>query len=177
MKKKLVFVAGLAFLFLTACSSISVNYDYDTESNFSQFKTYKWLRNKKLKTDNKLNSIGYKRIRKAVNSELKLKGFEIKNKGNADFFVIAYADVRDKINITDFGYGYGSYWGGRGGNIFVNRYKQGTLVIDIVDSKTKQLVWRGIGSKAVGRDYSPKEKTQMVREVVNKILENFPPKN
>ena len=66
-------------------------------------------------------------------------------------------------------------YGGR--QIDVYQYTQGTLVIDIVDAKTKTLVWRGSATGTVdGQQRSPEEMQQRVNNVVAQIMANFPPK-
>lgn len=177
MKGKLAFAVGLALLFVTACSSISVNYDYDTENNFSNYTTYKWLRKKNMQAKDSGDFINYNRIRKAVNSELAAEGFKLKDKGKPDFFVIAYSGFNNKSDVSYWGYSYEPQWDIYESNYPVSYYKEGTLVIDIINAKTKELVWRGAGKKPVVKNYSPKEKMEIVKKVVNKILENFPPKN
>jgi len=70
-------------------------------------------------------------------------------------------------------YGYG-YWGGYGYSYTqVRRYNQGTIVLDIVDARTHQLVWVGILDKEV-RSANPPGKR--IEKSVKKLLKNFPPK-
>ena len=57
-----------------------------------------------------------------------------------------------------------------------NDYTEGTLVIDIVDMGTKQLAWRGLGTKVLSGNYQDNTQGQeMVQENIDKILTNFPP--
>jgi hypothetical protein len=70
-------------------------------------------------------------------------------------------------------WGYG-YWGGFNyGYTEVRSYKKGTLVLDIVDARTHQLVWVGILDKEV-RSVNPPSKR--IQKTITKLLKNFPPK-
>jgi hypothetical protein len=71
----------------------------------------------------------------------------------------------------------GGYWGGYpyGRNIDVTSYTEASLILDIVDTKIKELVWRGIGIKAIETNKSPEERTKTIDEAVEKILGEYPP--
>jgi hypothetical protein len=83
--------------------------------------------------------------------------------------------------ITNF-YGYGGAYrpyGWNGGMASANttynvqEYKDGSLIIDIVDSKTKKLVWEGIGNKEI--DKPLKDPDKLISTAVASILAGFPP--
>jgi hypothetical protein len=87
--------------------------------------------------------------------------------------------ARDELQINHVAYspyapwGYG-YWGGFNyGYTEVRSYKKGTLVLDIVDARTHQLVWVGTLEREV-QSVNPSGKK--VRKAVSKLLKNFPPK-
>ena len=59
-----------------------------------------------------------------------------------DFRVALHTGQQSKVRVTDYGYGYGvGRWGG--GGLDVYQYQEGTLILDVVDAKTKKLMWRG----------------------------------
>jgi len=81
---------------------------------------------------------------------------------NPDILIYPHASTKEKISVTDWGGGYGGWWGtgpygwGYGSRIDVRQYTEGYLILDIVTPKDKQLVWRGIGSFSVSfKEYSP----------------------
>ena len=57
----------------------------------------------------------------------------------------------------------------------VQEYDEGMLVIDITDTKTKDLLWRGTATRRISRQATPEETTQTVNEMVGKTLAQFPP--
>ena len=66
----MVCVAGMVI----GCSSVyDVQYDYDQETDFSQLQTYDWLPTPE---GADIDDISIERVKKAVNAELKAKGFQ-----------------------------------------------------------------------------------------------------
>ncbi len=58
----------------------------------------------------------------------------------------------------------------------VREYTEGTLIIDFVDPKADQLIWRGTGQSRLSESKTPEERTENINEAVAKILAQFPPK-
>ncbi|TVL99763.1 MAG: DUF4136 domain-containing protein [Candidatus Brocadia sp. WS118] len=168
-------------LILTSCSSLIVRHDYDREYNFNQYKTYRWPADSEIDKNDVLarNSLVYKRVQAAVDKELKAKGFTLQESGETDFVVVAHAGVKDKMQIHQYGGGrygwYDPWWGPYGGYTDVSYYQEGTLVIDIVDLKSKELAWRGTGSGVVKEYNNPDKMQKDLNAAVAKVLANFPP--
>ena len=112
------------------------------------------------------------RIAATMRADLEAKGFDSTSPRNADFLVTFYTAVRRRVVINNAGwYGWGR-WGWRGGTRWVNSYPEGTLVIDIIDRRDRQLVWRGVGESAFTKMNPSDEK---VAKKVAKIMASFPP--
>jgi hypothetical protein len=111
------------------------------------------------------------------------KGLKAVAPDKADLIILTYAGVKDRVNLSTYGYSTGGYWGpyygGYGGGYstqtVVNRYQEGTLHIDIMDSKEKALVWKGSGTGVISDARSPQERQQIINEAVMEILDEFPP--
>ncbi len=161
---------AVMLLFLSGCSPISVRTDYDHEVNFSAYKTYRWMPppKKRAKKSVRKGSLLDTRVRRAVEAELESRGYTVKTSGRADALLAYHVGVRDRIDVEHYGYGYG-YWGRR---THVHRYKEGTIVIDIVDPEARQLIWRGAAAGAVGH---PQPNPEKVKKAVAKIFEDYPP--
>jgi hypothetical protein len=157
-------------LFLFSCSPITVRTDYDREVDFSAYRTFRWMPYPK-NAENTVprNSPLDKRIRRAVERELESKGYVIQDQGPADAVLAYHVGVRRKVDVSHVHYGY---WGWRRAT-YVNQYKEGTIVLDIVDLNKKELLWRG---SAVGVVGSLEESEERIRKSVAKILERYPPK-
>jgi hypothetical protein len=177
MKRMTVGVLMVAFLTIAGCSSVTVKSDYDTEVDFTTFKTYRWVQEKVPGDELAQNPLLQKRVKASVDVALQAKGFILEETGDPDIVVVTHAGTKEKMQVTDWGgyYRYDPWWGPYGGSVDVSYYTEGTLVIDIVDARERELVWRGVGTGIV-REYSSGEKTQKaLDEVVAEILKDFPP--
>lgn len=179
-----ILLAALA-VSLTGCSSISYNYDWDQDAQFGAYKTFAWMPDSSIARSAprsnadaaiKNNDLLDRRIRRAVEEELIAKGFT-KAEGTGDFMVAYHVGSADKISITDWGYGYGGpYWGGYGRDIDVYQYQQGTLILDLIDTNAKELVWRGTATKPLDDRPTPESIDRTVNTVVGTLLKRFPPR-
>ncbi len=180
---RILFVGMALSLFLAGCSSITVNYDYDTTTNFGQYRTYKWAPEPGNPTQvqdanqaSQRSGLLSNRIKSAVDIELKAKGLTL-SEGDADLMVIFHLGTQDKIQVTDWGYGYSShYWGYGGRQVDVYQYQEGQMIIDLVEEQSHNLVWRGSGKGVVDSSpRSPEEMQARINDVVAQIMANYPP--
>jgi hypothetical protein len=169
-------------LLMVACgTSISTNYDYDVNARFEQYRTYDWVPKKESNAGGagaarQQSDLMNNRIKNAIAQQLSEKGFT-ENSSGPDVLMIFHTGVQDKVQVTDWGYRYSDYyWGWGGRDIDVYNYEEGTLIIDMVDAKTNQLVWRGAGSVALDNNMSPEKANNLVNSVVGKIFSKYPPK-
>jgi len=175
MKKYLVITVFL--LGVTGCSSISTTSDYDPAANFVSYTTFSIydgvIKNSELESA----PLVKKRVLEAIANEMQKKGMTQTDSSKADLIIFAQAGTTEKMNVTDYGYGYGGWWGPNpyGRNIDVSYYTQGSLVIDFVDNAKDELVWRGIGTAALQDRGTPEERQAFIDEAVAKILDQYPP--
>jgi hypothetical protein len=154
--------------------------DFDHQANFSQYKTYSWQEIKPA------NSLWDARIKNAVDAQLSAKGWAQVNSGG-DVAIVAIKTTQTQRtlhtfydNYGDFGGGWG--WRGFGGGGFggfgesdttEQDYKEGTLVIDMFDARTKQLIWRGSAEDMLSNKAEKNEKN--LEKGVAKMFKDFPP--
>ncbi len=180
----LLFCVLLMALALGCASSIDVKHDYDKSQDFAALKTYDWFPEPAIIPGNARTAMARsgllaKRIKDAVDSELSAKGL-MKDSRNPSFLILKHIGLDDKINVTDYGYSYGAYgryyggaWGGR--NIDVYEYTEGTLILDFIDTKTKQLIWRGCAIGTVDPNKTREEREKRLNKAIAKIMAKFPP--
>ena len=162
------------------CSSISTNFDYDREADFQSYKTFAWVPQQTTaigdaKQAQQTNTLLDKRIRNAVNAKLESQGMSIDTE-NPDLLIAYHTGIDQKINVTDWGYSYPRYYGGwGGGNVDVTSYEEGTLIVDLIDYKTKQLVWRGVASKALETNPTPEQMDKNMQAVIDALFSKYPP--
>ncbi len=170
-------VASLLFAAPVFAQKISTDYSHST--NFSQYHTYCWA---KVHTSNPLNE---ERVRRAVDQDLTAKGWQmVPSGGNVTLAAVGATHNQQEYNsfydgMGGFGGGFGwrRGWGGGGfgdTSTTVEQIPVGTLVLDMYDSGTRQLVWRGIASDTLSD--KPEKNTQKLDKAINKLLDKFPPK-
>ncbi len=173
------FVLLVVFIMLVGCASVTVNYDYDSEYDFGVYKTFKFAKMNIPDDALRAAPIVAKRVHESIKTVLEEKGFRFLKDEDADpdFVVVAHAGVKNRMQIHNWNRGgwYDPWWGPYGGHTTVSHYEEGTLVIDIVDMKNKELAWRGLGTKVLGDNKSPEKAEQAIDHIVRRILSNFPP--
>ena len=171
-------------LLLLGCATIPVNYDYDRQANWSSYKTYDWYAasaRAKGKAAGVVNPIMDSRVRHAVEQELATRGYKLEKTGEPDFLVTYYPVYQDHTVVTQSGM-YGG-WGYRrpfGYGVAVPftdvyQYRDGAIVLEIVDHKTNQMVWQAIGQGALTGIVDPRDADEQVAGAVKQILARFPP--
>jgi hypothetical protein len=161
---------------LLAASSFAqdVKTDYDRTADFNLYKTYSWAN---VHTENPLWA---DRIKAAVDSALTAKGWtQVTSGGNASIMAMEMTSNHQTLNTYYDGFGGG--WGWRGGfgggfgdaTTTEETYRVGTLVVDLFDSNTKKLIWRGSASDTLS-DKSNKN-IKNLDKAVDKMFDHFPP--
>ncbi|HTY41472.1 MAG TPA: DUF4136 domain-containing protein [Thermoanaerobaculia bacterium] len=171
MKKGFLFGILSAALLASACSTLTTAVDYDHTINWSQFHTFQLAEG-----DKDVVTFTQKRIADAITGQLTSKGWQAVT-SNPDIMVYTHGvrSTQTQWNATSMGgWGYRG-WGGMGGGMATateTKIPVGTLVVDLVNPKTKELVWRGTASDQISA--SGAEEGQ-VQTAVAELFKNFPP--
>ena len=181
--RKVTIIALLLILMtvlLFSCGpTLKVSSDYDRSVDFSTYKTFSMY---DFKAKGGVNQLNKDRIVRYIKSEMTRKGL-IETDRNPDLMINAVTVMKDKKSLTASTnyYGYGglyrpySYWAvpaSGSTTISTYDYKDGSLVIDVVDAKTKRMIWEGTGYAQIDR--KPKNPEEVISEVVTKIMQGFP---
>jgi hypothetical protein len=182
----------MGLVFAAGCAGMDVHYDFDREVNFALIQTYDWMSVPQKTKDNELT---LKHIKSAVNKQLQAKGLNVTS-NNPDVLIAVHGGKEKKVDVQEWGYAYrdrdyyntGAYYPymyptpypvdppGRE-NIEYRRgtdtyeYEVGTLIIDFVNAKKKELIWRGIATGVVDSNMTAED----IDRIVAKIMENYPP--
>ena len=171
----------LAFVAWSCEPALKVTSDYDKSANFQQYKTFKM--NLSDEAHESISALNKERVYAAVKAEMLKRNYM--ESENADLIVHTASIFKDKQSMTAHtsSYGYGGYyrpygWGGAMGvssytTYDVQNYKDGSLIIDIIDAKTQKLIWEGVGNKEI--DSPAKDPEKAINEAVATIMSNFPP--
>jgi hypothetical protein len=172
--KAIRMMMGLAILigFLAAISANaqSVQSDYDRSFNFSNVKTFAFAVQRRSATDPLANdSLNDGRIRSAMESQLIANGYRMDN-GNADFAIVYHVTTKNKLNVQDYSVGP-PRWFGRT-DIRVNQYSEGTLLVDFIDTKTNQVIWRGSATGTLEMKGVDKKISKSVEKLVKQFIKD-----
>lgn len=182
-------VIGLLVLTVSACSSVRILSDYDNMAEFVSYKTFELAPpSQDLPKDPVINDLNGQRVRAAITRELEARGYQLAN--DADLVVNIYVKVEQRleevrsiegpyfpyrVSFWYYGHwGYYNYWGPGWGysSVRVRDYKEGTLVVDLVDKKTKRLVWHGV---AIGNpDNFRKNAEERINKAIKKLFDEYP---
>jgi acylphosphatase len=152
-----------------AALAMEAKYDFDHHVDFSQYKTYSWA---KVEMPSPLWN---DRVKDAVDQALSGKGWT-KVPTDGDVSIVAVGTTHEKQTLRTFYDGFdGWIWGGFGDAVtYMDHYKVGTLIIDMFDTKTKKLIWRGWAMDTLAGDSEKNQKK--LDKAVKKLFEKFPPK-
>lgn len=188
MKKvviKSLLLALPAFLVMSCKPTVKVSTDYDRSANFSAYKSFSLYY---LLTSRNISELNEERIWNSIRTEMIRKGY-VENNQNPDLVVNAVSVLKNKkylsANSNFYGYGgsfrpYG-YWNGGyrsvsgSGSVQAYDYKDGSLLIDVVDAKSKRLIWEGKATAELTKQ--PKNPDEAIQKTVSKILNDFPAGN
>lgn len=167
-------MSGLLLL-LSACANIKYADDYKTGTDFSGLKTYSW---RAVTVD--IGGIDKMFLQNLADDQLRAQGF-VPTDSNAD--VLVDMQVFSRVSTggnTSIGIGIGLPVGNNGsiglgtGQTLGKGKQEGVIVIDITQSTSNQLIWRGNAEGIPLINFSLKAE-QKLRESFNKLLTPFPP--
>jgi Domain of unknown function (DUF4136) len=171
--KGIFVLLAMMLMFAGKSSAGQVKTDYDRNANFGHYKTYSW---EQVKTKDPLDA---DRIKSAVNSALTAKGWtQVNSGGNVSIIAMEIAHDQQTLNTFYDGFGGGWGWRGFGGGIgeattTTETYRVGTLVLDLFDASTKQLIWRGSSTDTLSNNSNKNIKN--LDKDVEKMFKQFPP--
>jgi hypothetical protein len=180
MKKRMLFAALVAAA-ITACGpSIHVTTTAAPTASFSQLHRFRVMtppaRSMGVSSPDDpmlVNSMTNQALHSSVVDAFTSRGY-IQDSQAPDFTIAYYASARERLNVEYWDYGYPRRWGPwyRGDVAEVVPYTEGTVIIDVVNPQTKELIWRGRGQATTSND--PREFQKNLREAVAAIVKKFP---
>ena len=161
----------VALLLVTAgpLAAQDVRYNFMPGADFSKYRTYKWVNTGDAHPDQIMDA----QIKQAVDSQLASKGMTKTDDDKADLYIGYQTTVNqetqwDAWGSRAFGMGWGSWTS--------STISVGTLVLDMYDPGTKQLVWTGQATKTINPSSNPEKNMKNLDKAIAKLLKNYPPK-
>jgi hypothetical protein len=151
----------------------SITYDFDATANFSRFKTYAWISGTSVP-----DALNHQRIVAAISTQLGSKGLtRIDREANPDLYVAYHAAFDRDLQITGFGSGWSGFRlpGSYSGSARAEEILKGMLLVDVMDTRTRVIVWRGIAAKDIDVNAKPDEREKNINKTAEKMFKNYPP--
>ncbi|GGY66680.1 hypothetical protein GCM10011613_08330 [Cellvibrio zantedeschiae] len=189
MLKAGLFSLLVALMCLSGCATKPyVATDYEASYNFAALKSFAV---KSAKQDTKENILispfTLSHIHALVNGELAKRYQSVGESATPDFYVTYHVVMEEKLEPTAYDQMYGFGFWGRGyrypSSMFyrppldggIRVYNQGSLIIDMVDAKTQQPIWRGVSEKRLNKGLNPQKQREILTSAVLEVLAQFPP--
>lgn len=156
-----------------------VSTDYDHNANFRSYRTFSFYK------VSAADPLFDQRIKDEVTADLTKAGMQMVPSGG-DIAITAVGSTHDESEYNTFydGLGGGGWgwrgWGGWGGGwgntqTTVTRVPVGTLMLDMYDAQSHQLIWRGRSSDTLSNN--SQKNTKKLDKAIDKMLNGFPPKS
>jgi len=163
---------GLGMLLIFAVAVFAkVTIDYDHAADFSKYHSFSWI-----KEPNTRNPLMKERIVGFINIQLNNKDFKMVPNGG-DLGIAAHTATHEEKTLETFyndypGWRWSGGWGGA--TTTIETYEVGTLVVDLFDSTTHEVVWRGVASDTITDN--PEKNTKELQKAIADMFKQFPPK-
>jgi len=174
-KNSIAFIILLSFL--QGCKTSDVYSDFDPNAKFDSYSNFMVLEYMK---STPIKEKGKKWIHSAINKELTRRGYTENKNPDLLVKVMIKSKVTETTSLTrndNFYWGSDYYQYGWGINTGINRVKyetqtEGTIIIDVIDRKKKELIWQGRATAAVKDDKNMSEKS--VNAIIAKLFNTYP---
>jgi Domain of unknown function (DUF4136) len=165
---RIAFIAVTALILLgTGAAAQEITNDY-SKADFAHFKTYAWASGHGV-ADELLNQS----IVSSIDAQLSAKGLTKVSPGENPDVLVSYDVVFDR-DTRGMGFRDGLRnlrWRNGSKDVLI-----GMLVVNLAQSDTGAMVWRGMASGDVDANASPEKHDKKIHEVVQKIFRNYPPR-
>lgn len=168
----LALVTTLLLLTTKTLNGQDVKYNFMPGTDFAKYHTYKWVN---IGSGAHPNQIVDAQIKQSVDSQLASKGMTKTDGDKADIYVGYQIAVDKEKEWNAYGMGGGIRWGGMA-NATSSTINIGSLVLDMYDPATKQLVWTGSATKTLDPSSNQEKNQKSLDKAMQKLLKNYPPK-
>jgi len=180
---RLVKMAVPLALFAICSFAQDIRYNFDKTTDFSKFRTFKWV---PIKGAQPLSDLVDRQIKGVIEAELMKKGLHKATGEEADLWIGYQFSLSQEKEFSsyssDFGYGpgwgRGWYGGGMGSTMTSGQTTTihiGEVAVDMYDPATKQIVWRGAASRTLDPKAKPDKRQKNAEKAMAKLLKNYPP--
>ncbi|WP_417547163.1 DUF4136 domain-containing protein [Marinobacter segnicrescens] len=161
-------------LLLGGCAAKVVT-DYDSNAAFASYQSWAFA----LNAGEGYTSLDGSRVEAAITRELGSRELNQVDASTADLLVSYRIDEVERLDTTGFSYGLGFGSGRFGWGLAtappVREVREGQLIVELVDSTTERVVWRGASKRYLNENQSPETRQELIDEVVAEMFNRYPP--
>jgi hypothetical protein len=168
---KIGMTLGVAFMACIVAIGQDVRHNSMPGVDFSKYHTYKWVN---IEGAAHPNQIVDAEIKQSIDSQLASKGLTKTDGDKADLYIGYQVAVDQEKQWNAYGTGRG--FGGGMGQATQSTIKVGSLVVDMYDPTTNQLVWTGTATKTIDPSGNQEKNEKNLNKAIEKLLKGFPPK-
>ena len=176
-----VFALGAMLLAGSSSAFASTHSDFSKSFPLGTLKTFEFKDQRRISRDPLAdNQIWASNIREAIRTDMAEHGLVEAANGRPDFYVAFYVGLRDRYDLDAVGYGMPvfrrafGWWGWpRGYDVWAVPFTQSTVIVDVIDARTNQLVWRGYDTDTLNSDKPQKTLDNAVDHVVSKLTHDM----
>jgi hypothetical protein len=177
MKTISLTIAALFVLSSTACSFMEVEHKYEPGTPFSSYKSFRWTQATEATTEAKTDEVWDERIRGKISQELTKKGFNASATDQSDFLINYQFITQERVavNQKDDMLRYANYRYANSLDVDTFSYRVGSLILDVIDPQSKEVVWQGHVYGFVDVHTDPKKQEKRLDKAIQMLLSKFPP--
>lgn len=174
MKRTGILMLALAIA-LSSVALATTKSDYDHNYNLAKLKTWAFTQPEAARDMAGRNALWAGRVGDDLQQQLSRQGFERTDRAGADFLIAYRLGTKEKVNTYYESLGFpdwhrrGFLGGWRDVSVVNIPYSESTLVIDVIDAKTGNLVWRGYNTRTI--DF--KKADQTIEKAVEHLTDRF----
>jgi uncharacterized protein DUF4136 len=167
---RFLMLLGFALLPGISLSAQDVRYNFMPGTDFAKYHTYKWV---PIEGGSHPNQIADAQIKSSIDSQLAAKGLTKTDGDHADLLVGYQVAVDQEKQWNAYSMG-GLRFGGMG-SATSSTISNGSLVFDMYDPTSKQLVWTGTATKTLDPSSNQEKNQKNLDKAMAKLLKNYPP--
>jgi hypothetical protein len=185
MRLRCLVLLALSAAFGAGCVTNHGHFDHDPAASFGGYHNYAFVHPEPPPEgkgiplpmgDIARSQLIDQRVEAAIQRELAVKGLELAPFESADLIVAYSASSRTASRTEYYPDGGGPYWPygwwyAHWDQVYTRLYTEGVLIVDLIDAKTRRLVWRGWTTDPLPAD----DMSGVVDHAVHEIFKNYPP--
>ena len=187
-----ILIPILAFaLTAVSCSTITVNHRHDETEDFTRFRSYAWMPKAAASGNLPIDEPTVdRRIKRSVEEQLHFKGFRKTSAAEADFLIGYQVALDEQLSANEVATNYdfnesktdpkliGTVQTNNSARdlTYVRTYEQGTLILNVADATSKELVWWSSAQAEVSATDNAEVRKKRINKAVSQMLKDFPPR-